>query len=319
MSKQIVVSVDGLTDAGQSIIGTVAERYGASVAFFPEGEGWVSILDKAEVAFGLPPASLVEASSLRFLQLHSSGYDSYKTPGLLAHPNLVIANARGVTAQAVAEQCLAMMFALTRRVPFHVRNQSKHVWQRAPSYDLLHDRVITIVGMGAIGSALAGMCHGLGMGVFSVQRKLEKPDFVDRIFAMDQLADALRESHHLALTLPTLPMPKPLIGAEELASMPHGSYVYNVSRAPLLDYDALAVALNVGRLAGAGLDVFLEEPLPASSALWDRDDVLIAPHSGGRFTGEMDALAALFADNIERYFSGMPLHNVVISKDTAVD
>jgi phosphoglycerate dehydrogenase-like enzyme len=192
------------------------------------------------------------------------------------------------------------------------------VWQRASSYQLLHGNTITIIGMGTIGSALARMCHGIGIHVFSVQRKTEKHDFVDRVFPMDKITDALHESQHLALALPSIPLSKPLIGAEELAAMPDGSYVYSMSRATLLDYDAMLAALDSGKLAGAGLDVFAEEPLPAMSTLWDREDLLIAPHTGGRFAGEMDALSALFAENLENYLAGKPLRNVVISKQTAV-
>ena len=317
MAKKIVVSVDGLTREGEQRILDVAKSADAQVAFVPEAEGWAGKLEDVEVAFGLPPVGLVETSGLRFLQLHSSGYDSYKTPALLAHPHLEIANARGVTAQAVAEQCLAMMFALTRRIPFQLRNQLQHKWQRAASYEVLCGSTITVIGMGAIGSALARMCHGIGMRVFSVQRKAEKHDFIDCAFPMDAIVDALRESQHVALALPSIPLARPLIGSVELAAMPNGSYIYSMSRAALLDYDAMLSALDTGQLAGAGLDVFPEEPLPASSPLWAREDVLIAPHSGGRFTGEMDALAALFAGNLERYFAGKPLQNVVISKQTA--
>lgn len=319
MTRQIVVSVDGLPDEGKQRIRQIAQAAGAEVQFVPEAEGWSGHLDGVEAAFGLPPAAMVASSSLRFLQLHSSGYDPYKIPALLSHPELRIANARGVTAQAVAEQCLAMMFALTRRIPFQLRNQAKHVWQRASSYELLFGTTITIVGMGAIGSALAKMCHGIGMKVFSVQRSEQQLSFVDRIFRMDEVIDALRESRHLAIALPTIPSVKPLIGAEELAAMPDGSYIFSMSRAPHLDYDALIPALDSGKLAGVGLDVFPVEPLPADSPLWDREDVLIAPHSGGRFVGEMDALSALFAGNLERYFAGEPLQNIVISKDTVVD
>ena len=318
MARQIVVSVDGLTEEGKQHIRKVAQGGGAEVTFVPESDAWSGGLGGVEVAFGLPPAALIETSQLRFLQLHSSGYDPYKTPGLLQHPELRIANARGVTAQAVAEQCLAMMFALTRRIPFQLRNQAKHTWRRDSSYELLCGKTITIVGMGAIGSALARMCHGIGMTVFSVQRSPEKHSFVTRIFAMDRINDALRESQHVALTLPTIPLTRPLIGEEELAAMPHGSFLYSMSRAPLLDYEAMIAALDSGKLRGAGLDVFPVEPLPADSPLWDREDVLIAPHSGGRFMGEMDALAALFADNLAHYFAGEPLRNVVISKDAAV-
>ncbi len=312
LTTKIVVSVDGLGPAARQKILAVAEAAGAQVHFIPEADGWRGALAGAEIALGLPPVAMVEASALRFLQLHSSGYDQYKTPALCGATTLTIANARGVAAQAVAEQCLSMMFAFARRLPFQLRNQANHRWQRADSYERLHGSTVTIAGTGGIGSALGTMCHAIGMRVFAVQRRPEKPAFAERIFPFERLPEALAQTQHLALTLPTISSTSPLIGREQLAALQQGAFVYNMARAALLDYDALLDALQSKHLAGAGLDVFPTEPLSPASPWWDRDDVMVAPHSGGRFAGEMDALAALFADNLARYFARQPLLNIVL-------
>jgi phosphoglycerate dehydrogenase-like enzyme len=314
LATRIVVAVDGLSHNDEVRIESVAKKHGADVEFFAEKcDDWSTRLTGAAVALGSPPPAAIAASNLSFVQLISSGWDPYKTDALLNRKGFLLANARGVTAQAVAEHCIAMMFALTRQLHFSICNQGHSVWQRAGAYQLLRGSTITVIGMGAIGGTLAKLCHGLGMRVFGVQRRSEKPEFVDRVFPIEDFSDALSESRHVALTLPSIGLSRPLIGAEEFALMPVGSYVYNMARAALLDYDAMMKALDSGKLAGAGLDVFPEEPLPVLSPLWDFDNVIVSPHAGGRFVGEMSSLADLFAENLEQYLSGNSLHNVVIS------
>lgn len=314
MTRKVVVVVDHLTLPGLEKLKKVAASASASVRFVAEKNGWTGLLDDAEVAIGLPPVQLVEHSALRFLQLHSSGFDAYLTPSLSVRPSLQIANARGVTAQAVAEHCLSMIFAFSRKTIFHARNQDQRIWQRATHYQLLSGSTITIIGTGAIGSSLGRVCRGIGMNVLAVQRRSEKPEYANHVFPFSQLGVALSQSKHLALALPRIPMARPLIGAEEIHQMPAGSFLYNVGRASTLDYRALASALNSGQLAGAGLDVFPEEPLDSDDPLWQRENVLISPHAGGRFAGEMDALADLFARNLTAYFTGQPLQNVVLGQ-----
>jgi D-2-hydroxyacid dehydrogenase (NADP+) len=317
LATRIVVAVDGMSLDDHARIEAVARKHGASVEFFTEEcTDWNTRLAGATVAFGAPPPDAIAASDLSFVQLFSSGYDPYKTDALLNRRTFTLANARGVTAQAVAEHCIAMMFALTRRLPFHIRNQEKRVWQRAGSYELMAGSKVAIIGMGAIGGTLADLLYGLGMRIFGVQRNPEKPNFVERVYPLEDLSEALAESRHVVLTLPSIGRSKPLIGAREFAQMPDGSYLYNLARAALLDYDAMMNALDSGKLAGAGLDVFSEEPLHASNPLWNYENVIVTPHAGGRFVGEMSSLATLFSKNLEQYLSGQPLNNIVISDGT---
>lgn len=311
--RRVVVFVDGLGAGNHSRIEAAAAAGDASVRFLPEDSPEIApSLAVAEVFFGLAPPALLASSPVVFVQLHSSGYDPYRTPALMDRPNFALANARGVTARAVAEHALAMMFALARQLPLHIRNQQDCVWQRAPSYQLLQGSTVTILGLGAIGSALGRMLSALGATVLAVQRRPITPEFAAAAFPLECLQDALARSQHAVICLPNIERDGPLVGAAELAAMPCGSFLYNVSRAGLLDYAALAAALTSGHLGGAGLDVFPEEPLPPASPLWQMPNVIISPHAGGRFAGEMDALTSLFVDNLRRYLSGQPLRNVVI-------
>ena len=311
MVRQIVISVDGLPEQRIRRMQMIAASHGAELQVLPEAGGWQQLPPNAEAAFGTPPASLVESSALIFVQLHSSGYDSYRTPALLQRKAFCLANARGVTAQAVAEHCLSMMFSLSRHTAFHASNQRRSTWVRHTRYELLSGSTIAIVGTGTIGSVLGTMCKGIGMHVLAVQRRTEQPAWAEDVYPLERMCDALSRARHLALAMPALPG-GPLVGVDELRCLQKGGYVYNVGRAAALDYVALLAALADGRLAGAGLDVFPTEPLPTDDALWAKLNVLVSPHVGGRFVGEMDALADLFEDNLQRYLEGRAVRNVVI-------
>jgi D-2-hydroxyacid dehydrogenase (NADP+) len=310
--KRVVVAIDGLTDGQrQRIVGQVDGW--ASVDFISEKPAaWKLSLAEADVVCGWPPPEALEGSKVGFFQLPSSGYEQYLTEPLAAKCCFRLANARGVAAKAVAEHCLAMMFAFTRQVPLHARQQDRHQWKRAAHYALLAGSTVAIVGFGAIGTALAERCYALDMRIVAVQRSADAPAYVAELYALDDLRTALRSAQHVVLTMAALASKTPLFGAAEFHAMSSHSYFYNLSRGALVDQDALEAALREGRLAGAGLDVFAQEPLPETSGLWDLDRVLVSPHAGGRFDGEVDALVDLFLHNLQRYRTGQPMTNLVI-------
>jgi len=241
-----------------------------------------------------------------------SGYDQYMTEVLTSKCGFYLANARGVAAVAVAEHCLSMMFSFARQFALHTRQQERHQWKRASHYSLLTGSTVVIVGLGVIGRALAQRCDALGMRVVAVRRGSEAAPFVAESYALDELHTALRNARHVVVTIAPLPRSEPLFGSAEFNAMPSESYFYNMSRGSLVDQDALEAALRDGRLAGAGLDVFAQEPLPETSGLWDLENVLVSPHAGGRFDGEVDGLIDLFLHNVQQYRSTGPMANLVI-------
>jgi D-2-hydroxyacid dehydrogenase (NADP+) len=312
MLKRVVVAIDGLTGhQRQRIVSQLASW--AVVEFVPEKpDDWTLSLSDAEVVFGWPTPRALEESQIRFFQLPSSGYDQYMTKVLTSKRDFCLANARGVAAVAVAEHCLSMMFSFARQVSLHTRQQERHQWKRGNHYSLLSGSTVAIVGLGTIGRALAQRCHALGMCVIAVRRGYEAIPFVAESYALDDLHTALRNARHVVLTIAALPRSEPLFGAAEFNAMSSESYFYNMSRGSLVDQDALEAALRDGRLAGAGLDVFAQEPLPETSGLWDLENLLVSPHAGGRFEGEVDGLIDLFLDNVQRYRSTGPMTNLVI-------
>ena len=312
MLKRVVVAIDGLTDQQRQRITSHGDGW-AIVDFISERpDNWGDALAQAEVMLGWPPPQAIARSEVRFFQLPSSGWEQYLTEALPTKPQFRLANARGVAAVAVAEHCLSMMFAFTRQVALHARQQARRQWQRASHYALLAGSTVAIVGMGAVGRALAERCHALGMHVIGVQRGADAPAYVAEVYALKQLHAALGKARHVALAIAALPRSEPLFGATEFHAMPNGSYFYNLARGSLVDQSALEAALREGRLAGAGLDVFLHEPLPETSCLWDLDGVLVSPHAGGRFDDELDGLIDLFLHNLQQYRDGKPMKNLVI-------
>jgi D-2-hydroxyacid dehydrogenase (NADP+) len=312
MLRRVVVAIDGLTDQQRQRIASREDGW-AIVDFISERpDNWGAALAQAEVVLGWPPPDAIAQSEVRFFQLPSSGYDQYLTEALSTKLQFRLANARGVAAVAVAEHCLSMMFGFTRQVGLHAQQQATRQWQRASHYELLAGSTVTIVGMGAVGRALAERCHALGMHVIAVQRHPDAPAYVAEVYALKDLHAALGKARHVVLTIAALPRSEPLFGATEFHAMPRGSYFYNLARGSLVNEGALEAALREGHLAGAGLDVFLHEPLPETSGLWDLGNVLVSPHAGGRFDGELDGLIDLFLHNLQQYRSGKPMKNLVI-------
>jgi phosphoglycerate dehydrogenase-like enzyme len=312
MLKRVVVAIDGLSEQQRQRIVSHVDGW-AAVDFLPEKpHDWKHSLAQAEVVFGWPAPQALSQSEVRFFQLPSSGYEQYMTEAVTTKSCFRLANARGVAAVAVAEHCLSMMFAFTRQVALHAQQQSRRQWRRASHYALLAGSTIAIVGLGAIGRALAQRCHALGMHVVAVQRGPDAPVYVGEVYALEELHTALRKARHVALTMAALARSEPVFGAAEFHAMSGETYFYNVSRGSLVDQNALEAALREGRLAGAGLDVFAHEPLPETSGLWDLKNVLISPHVGGRFDREIDGLIDLFLHNLQQYRSGKPMTNLII-------
>jgi D-2-hydroxyacid dehydrogenase (NADP+) len=219
------------------------------------------------------------AAKLRWVQALGTGVDSLiDLPSL--RPDVVITNIRGIHGAPVSEAALMMMLGLARDFATSVRNQDKQIWTRWPA-QLLDRKTVGIYGVGQIAESLAPRCKALGMtviGFTSAQREL--PGF-DR---MHRRAELIREAatlDFLVLLAPYSEEIRNLIDARVFAAMKPSSYLINLARGGIVDEDALVTALNGGQIAGAALDVFQEEPLPADHPLWSTRNVIITPHLGG--------------------------------------
>jgi len=279
-------------------------------------------------AFGLPPDALAVAPRLRWVQLHSAGADH-----LLGQPimqsNVLLTTSSGIHATPIAEYVLASMLAHRWQVPRWTRCQREREWPSG-RWELyarpeLRGSTLGIIGYGSIGREVGRLGKAFGMRVLAMGRtgsSLEKGYAVpgtgdpqgaipERFFPPEALHELLSECDYVVIALPLTPATKHWIGELELRAMKPGACLVNISRGAIVDEAALARALRERWIAGAGLDVFEQEPLPVDSPLWELENALISPHVAG-FSPHYDERAvALFAENLQRYLSGEPLLNLV--------
>jgi phosphoglycerate dehydrogenase-like enzyme len=230
----------------------------------------------------------------------------------------VVTNSAGIMGDTIAEHVVAGALFFLRGLDFAVSQQRRGVWDKSPFVaegnrirELAESRAL-IVGTGGIGSAVARRLSALGCLCTGVRRRsgLQKPEGFARIVTLDELTEELPGTDILVLAVPLTPATRGIVTRERLDCLPSGAIVVNVARGALLDEGALAQLLSVGRLRGAVLDVFQEEPLPASSPLWLLSNVLITPHVAAvspRLFWKREV--QLFVDNWERYRTGRPLRN----------
>ncbi len=216
---------------------------------------------------------------LRWVQALGTGVDNLIDRPCL-RKDVIVTNVRGIHGPPVSEAAIAAMLALARNLPRALRLQQKRQWQRFPAR-LLHDKTVGIFGVGAIAEALAPKCKVFGMrvvGVSSAPRPL--PGF-DRMLDSADLAAVVGEFDFFVLLTPLTEKTRNCINTNVFAAMKPSSYFINLARGGVVDEPALLAALREGRIAGAALDVFTEEPLPADHPFWSMDNVIITTHQGG--------------------------------------
>ncbi len=286
------------------------------------GDDFARALPAAEVVVTgrLTDEQLARAARLRWLSSVGAGLDGVATPAVLAR-GVAVTSASGVHGPNIAEHLLAMILMFTRGWPALFRAQLGRRWEHgsrggragAAGPDELTGKTLLIVGLGRIGEALAARARPFGVRLLAVKhdpsRRHDAGVDVDELLPLGALDEALERADHLCLTVPLTTATRHLIDARRLARMRPGAFLYNVSRGAVVDEAALVAALRAGKLAGAGLDVFEEEPLPAASPLWDLENVILTPHVAGVTPRYYQRAAALFADNLERFLESRPLAN----------
>ena len=257
------------------------------------------------------------AGRLKLIQSISAGTDQYDKQ-LLRERGVRVASAAGVNAQAVAEHAMALILALSRRLPEARDNQRAKHW-RGMIGDIsgrefeLAGKTLLVVGMGRIGSRLARLAKAFDMRVLATKRDpATGAEGADAVAGTDRLHEMLSQADIVALTCPLTLETQNLIDAAALAAMRPGAHLVNVARGRVVDEPALIRALQEGRLAAAALDVTWEEPLPASSPLWVMPNVLITPHTAGETRAYEDNVIDILLENLDRLWRGAPLRNEVV-------
>jgi phosphoglycerate dehydrogenase-like enzyme len=272
-----------------------------------------AMLGEIEIAVGNFPIKWIpRAHNLRWLQQWGAGTDWLMKHPEIAGLDFILTNASGVHAIPISEHILALMLGLSRRIPQAVRTQLEHRW--VPNEDAfeLHGKNLLLIGLGAIGRQTALVTSALGMHVTGIRRSpAKKVAGVEHLVGQKQLLQVLPEADFVVLTIPLTHETRHMFDAQALAAMKPSAIIINIGRGATIDEAALVRALQEGKIAGAGLDVFETEPLPDSSPLWTMENVLITAHYSGSTPHYDQRAFDIFIDNLERYSRGQPLRNVV--------
>ena len=227
-----------------------------------------------------------------------------------------VTTSAGTTAAPIAQTALTGMLMLARGFPHWLKAQAEHRWDPVrlenPPRDLPGQTVV-VYGLGQIGAEFARLARALGLRVIGVRRSPRKADDpVDEMHTPDQLDKLLPRADWLMLACPLTPETRKLITAQRLALLPKGAYLLNIARGEVIDEAAMMEALKSGHLAGAYLDVFEQEPLPATSPLWDMPNVIVTPHNSSSSAGNEQRVLDSFVCNLDQWQQGAPLINEVL-------
>lgn len=247
--------------------------------------------------------ALLEAPSLRWTHVHSAGADR-PVYIQLRQRGVKVTTSSGANAGVVAQTALAGLLALARHFPRMQAAQRERQWAPLIATGMprdLHGQTAAIVGWGPIGRQIGAVLHALGMQVVAVRQRPESagPDY--RTVTYRTLAEVLPRTDWVVLACPLSDETRGLIGADALARLPEGAHLINVARGEVVDEPALIAALRAGRLAGAYLDVFAHEPLPADSPLWGMPNVIVTPHSAGFSDGNAARVVDLFLGKLRAW------------------
>jgi phosphoglycerate dehydrogenase-like enzyme len=271
---------------------------------------------EAFVGWRLPPEHFGGARKLRWIHSASAGIEACLFPELI-ESDVVLTNSTGLHATCIPEHVLGQMLVLARNFHEAQRLQQRAEWNRfaviayGSGVRELAGSNLAILGAGPIGSNLARMATALGMRVRVMRRDATRPVPHAEVVPQSALHELLGWADFVVLAVPLTAETQRMIGEAELRAMKSSACLINIARGEVIDEDALVRCLRAGGLAGAALDVFEEEPLPAAHPFWSLPNLVLTPHISGYTPAYFDKMLAIFEDNLARYLDERPLRNVV--------
>ena len=269
-----------------------------------------------------------QAPNLRWIQFHWAGLDHALDEPILQREGMTITSMSGASAPQMAEHAVMMMLALGHHIPDLFAHQKRSEWPSG-RWELfnpleLRGSTVGIVGYGSIGRQIARIVQVFGATVLATKRDVFHPedngymleglgdpggDLVNRLYPPQALGSMLKKCDYVVVTLPRTTATRGLMGAKELAMLKPNAYLVDISRGEIVDHTVLIALLREHKIAGAALDVYPVEPLPADNPLWKLPNVILTPHIAG-FSPHYDERAvSLFTQNLRFYLEGQPLYN----------
>jgi phosphoglycerate dehydrogenase-like enzyme len=262
------------------------------------------------VGFDLPTHRIAELADLRWIHLVSAGVN-HLLPLDWLPPGVALTSSSGVHSELAGQYGAAALLALNFRMPAHATNQRRGRWDQVFNSPI-GGKTVVLIGLGAIGGSVAREAKRLGLRVLGVRRSRRPHAHADRVVGPADLADVLPQADFVVVTAPLTPETRHLLGAKELDRLKPAAGVVNMSRAGLVDYEALAGKLEAGELSGAIVDVLDPEPFPPGDPLWHTPNLVITPHISSDPVDYVERMSRIFLDNLGRLLAGRPLRNRVL-------
>jgi phosphoglycerate dehydrogenase-like enzyme len=269
------------------------------------------------VAWSIRPEQFRCATQLKWIHSPAAAVHQLMFPELV-NSYVMVTNAREVHGPVVAEHAVAVVLALAKKIPQAIRFQQQHIWaqrrlfEEAPPLTEAADAEVLLIGYGSIGREFTKRAKALGMRVTAIREHPERgAEEAEAVAGTADLDSLLPKADFVVLAAPITPATQHILNGARIARMKPTAYVVNVSRGPLIDDEALISALQRRAVAGAALDVFAEEPLPAGSPYWDLPNVLITPHTAAVTPKLWDRHYKQISENLRRFLAGQPLLGVV--------
>lgn len=253
---------------------------------------------------------------LRWIHSRSAGLEQTIFPELI-ESKVVLTNGSGVFSPSLGEFALAAILYFAKDLRRMIRNQVAGLWEQF-DVSMVEGSTLGVVGYGSIGRAVASRARALGMKVLALKRRFSETSqndpLVDRVYGSEQLLDMLSQCDYIVVTVPLTEQTRGLIGKKEFAAMKDNAVLINVGRGPTIDEEAMIAALSEGRIGGAALDVFDQEPLPQGHAFYRLKNVLLSPHCADHTPDWHENAMRFFLAQLERFRRGELLLNIVDKK-----
>lgn len=248
----------------------------------------------------LNPNIVSGCEKLKWIQVISAGIEKIPFNALM-EKNIIVTNAKGIHVIPMAEYTISAILQLARKSHELYKNQLEKKWDRATRTFEISDKTIGIIGLGAIGQGIAEKAKAFNMRVIGINTDGRAVKNVDKAYPINQLNILLSESDFIVIVVPLTEATYHLIGSKELQKIKKTAYLVNIARGEIIDESALIESLSNRTFAGAVLDVFTEEPLPAEHPFWSLDNCIVTPHLSGRSPKYIERALEIFKYNMDLY------------------